>query len=97
MVRIWENCGFGNYLIKEKAILEKFLVLHGKYRTICRSKNLALKPNTSQKHKEKNLQLLDSLFDISSTKFEELMRSDKSLPRDQATILEDLEFLEDQR
>ena len=81
----------------EKYILEKFLALHSKYKKICGSKNLALKPNTSEKHKEEHQKLLDALFDISSKKFEELMQTDKSLPRDQSTLKEDLEFIQDQR
>lgn len=91
IVNIWESCGFGNYLITEQSIKVKFEKLHKQW------KKLGKKKDITQVKVQQFKDLMNGLFDIASHNFEKLMKSDHSMPRTQESIIEDMQFLEDQR
>ena len=108
VVNIWVACGFGNYLITERSIIVKFEKLHKQWKYLCRKettfkKTSLNKSQTVQKSEVQQVQeqqfrdLMNGLFDIAADNFEKLMRSDTFMPRSKESVIEDLEFLEDQR
>jgi hypothetical protein len=97
IINIWSSCGFGIYLISEFAILEKLIKLHKKYELMKRQASLTFREDTQVRKEKEFEKMMEQLFDISHGNFEELIRSDKSMPRSEEAILEDMEFLEDQR
>ncbi|XP_023336024.1 uncharacterized protein LOC111707201 [Eurytemora carolleeae] len=43
------------------------------------------------------MDMMNGLFDIASPNFEQMLRNDKSMPRSKESIMEDMQFLQDQR
>ena len=62
-----------------------------------RQASLTFREDTQVRKEKEFVKMMEQLFDISHGDFEELIRSNKSMPRSEEAILEDMEFLEDQR